>query len=446
MAKQTELGKCFVRWFRSGVYSVSFPSFTNLNITTSSTPKSEQLHNLVYSHQDWVDIDIKSDYTIILNYYPCASITGSGRKSTKYKVSAETPKWIQFVSKIRMEVEAGDELSWSRETVPKVMKIVSTRLPQRDLISLLLVSPWLNATLISHPSPWLLLDFREMNDAGNLLISALSLPRYRHVTQINLEFAQDIEDKHLEIIKNKCFDALQNLSFEVLNLNSCQKISDKGVQDMTGACANLKNFSIYWNVRVTDIGITHLVKNCKYIIDLNISGCKNLSDKSLQLVAQTYPDLESLNLTRCVKLTDSGLQQVLNCSSLQSLNLYALSSFTDAAYMRIYLLAQLKFLDLCGAQNLSDEGLSCIVRCNDLLFLSLTWCVRITDVGVIAIAESCTSLEYLSLFGIVGVTDACLVSLSRTFSNTMTTLDVNGCIGIKRRSRDELLKSDIHSS
>ncbi|CAL9004963.1 unnamed protein product, partial [Prunus brigantina] len=28
-------------------------------------------------------------------------------------------------------------------------------------------------------------------------------PRYRHVKQINLEFAQDIEDKHLVLIKNK---------------------------------------------------------------------------------------------------------------------------------------------------------------------------------------------------------------------------------------------------
>ena len=45
----------------------------------------------------------------------------------------------------------------------------------------------------------------------------------------------------------QCFDSLENL--EVLNLNSCQKISDKGVQDITSACANLKVFSIYWNVR-----------------------------------------------------------------------------------------------------------------------------------------------------------------------------------------------------
>lgn len=319
------------------------------------------------------------------------------------------------------------------------MKIVSTKLPQRDLISLLLVSPWLYRTLTSFPPLWMALDFREMNKAGDRLIAATSLPRYQHVKEINLEFAQDIEDEHLEVLQSKCFVSLQKL--ESLNLNGCQKISDKGIEAITSTCSKLKVFSIYWNVRVTDIGIKHVVENCKQIVDLNLSGCKNISDKALQLIAENYQELESLNLTRCIKLTDGGLQQILSkCSSLQSLNLYALSSFTDKAYKKISSLPLLKFLDLCGAQNLSDEGLSCIAKCKNIVSLNLTWCVRVTDVGVVAIAEGCTSLEFLSLFGIVGVTDKCLEVLSRFCSNTVTTLDVNGCIGIKRRSRDELLQ------
>ncbi|KAJ6382334.1 hypothetical protein OIU77_030898 [Salix suchowensis] len=363
--------------------------------------------------------------------------------------------------------------TWNRETVPEVMKIVSTKVPQRDLISLLLVSPWLYRTLTSFPPLWMVLDFREMNKAGDRLIAATSLPRYQHVKQINLEFAQDIEDKHLEVLQSKCSVSLQKL--ESLNLNGCQKISDKGIEAITSTCSKLKVFSIYWNVRyvkttfrlsfalqidpkmqifsvlwsltcklsfrVTDIGIKHLVENCKHIVDLNLSGCKTISDKALQIIAENHQDLESLNLTRCVKLTDGGLQQILSkCSSQQSLNLYALSSLTDKTYKKISSLPHLKFLDLCGAQNLSDEGLSCIARCKNIVSLNLSWCVRVTDVGVVAIAEGCTSLEFLSLFGIVGVKDRCLEVLSRFCSKTVTTLDVNGCVGIKRRSRDELLQ------
>jgi F-box/leucine-rich repeat protein 2/20 len=176
--------------------------------------------------------------------------------------------------------------------------------------------------------------------------------------------------------------------------------------------------------------------------DLNVHQLmQSLTDKSMQLVAESYPDLESLNITRCVKITDDGLLQVLQkCFSLQTLNLYALSGFTDKAYMKISLLADLRFLDICGAQNISDEGIGHIAKCNKLESLNLTWCVRITDAGVNTIANSCTSLEFLSLFGIVGVTDRCLETLSQTCSTTLTTLDVNGCTGIKRRSREELLQ------
>lgn len=225
------------------------------------------------------------------------------------------------------ERETGEQQNaqvWNRETVPRVMKLLSSRLPQKDLVSLLLVSPWLHRTLVSYSSLWLVLDFHEMNNAGDRLVAAVSLSRYQHVKQINLEFAQDMEDKHLELIRDKCMDSLQNL--EYLNLNGCQKISDKGVEAITSTSPILKVFSIYWNVRVTDIGISHLVKNCKLIVDLNLSGCKNITDRSLQLVADNYQELESLNITRCIKVTDGGLQQILlKCSPLKCLNLYALS-------------------------------------------------------------------------------------------------------------------------
>lgn len=119
----------------------------------------------------------------------------------------------------------------------------------------------------------------------------------------------------------QCSDSLQNL--ESLNLNGCQKISDKGVEAITTICPNLKVFSIYWNVRYfkltnlcpyicvtpinlekpnwwvclyksnfrfTDIGIEHLVKNCKRIVGLNLSGCK-VHDHLLMQVLSIYLSL-----------------------------------------------------------------------------------------------------------------------------------------------------------
>lgn len=324
----------------------------------------------------------------------------------------------------------------SRDIVPEVFKIISTRLPQRDVCALLRVSPRCRQLLESHLPLWKVLDLREMNNAGERLISALSLLRYQNVEEINLEFAQDIEDKHLMPLKCMSLQRVQ-----CINLNACQKVTDSGVEAVTVACPKLKSFSIYWNVRVTDLAVEYLVKNCNRIVSLNLSGCKNLTDQSLKLIANHYKELKHLNLTRCVKLTDNGLTQLLkSCESIEYLNLYADSSFTDKSYEEISHLSELRFLDLCGAQNLSDQGLLSIATCRNLVSLNLTWCVHVTDVAVKAIAQNCLSLEFLSLFGILGVTDSSLEILSKFSSQNLTTLDVNGCINIKKRSKVELLQ------
>ncbi|XP_020589584.1 F-box protein At3g58530 [Phalaenopsis equestris] len=337
--------------------------------------------------------------------------------------------------------ESGEE-AWNRKIVPRVVEIASSRLSQRDLCSVLLLSTCCYRALISQPSLWKVLDLHEMNKAGERLVSALSLDRYKHVERINLEFASDVHDEHLFLLKNKVTEHLQHL--EYLNLNGCQKISDNGIEAVTIACPKLRVFSIFWNVRVTDVSIKHLVKHCKHMSRLNLSGCKGISDQSLHLIGDNYKELEELNITRCIKITDNGLQNALKCSTLKSLNLYALSSLTDRAYEKIGCLADLEFLDLCGAQNLSDNGLSSIASCRKLLSLNLTWCIRVTDVGVMKISKGCRSLEFLSLFGIVGLTDRCLEVLSKHCSNTITTLDVNGCTGIKRRSHEDLRKLFPH--
>ncbi|GLJ46472.1 hypothetical protein SUGI_0979400 [Cryptomeria japonica] len=260
--------------------------------------------------------------------------------------------------------------------------------------------------------------------------------RYKNVEEINLEFAQDVEDKHLLFLKGMSFQDLKHF-----NLNGCQKFTDNGVEAIALASPKLKYLSIYWNVRITDQSIKHLVKNCNDIVSLNLSGCKNITDQSLYLLANHYKEIKHLNLTRCVKLTDDGLMQLLdNCRSIEDLNLYADSSFTDKSYEKMSNLSELRILDLCGAQYLSDQGLLSIAKCRKLVSLNLTWCVCVTDVGVKSIARNCPFLEFLSLFGILGVSDSSLETFSKFCSDKLTTLDVNGCINIKRRSKSELLE------
>jgi len=52
-----------------------------------------------------------------------------------------------------MAAPAADE-AWCRQTVPRVMELVSPRLPLRDVCALLAVSPWCYRALVANPRLW----------------------------------------------------------------------------------------------------------------------------------------------------------------------------------------------------------------------------------------------------------------------------------------------------
>ncbi|XP_024362312.1 F-box protein At3g58530 [Physcomitrium patens] len=327
--------------------------------------------------------------------------------------------------------EESDRDQWGTEVVPHVMQLVSSYLGQRDVCALLCVSTSIRHLLTSHAPLWKILDLRNRKHAGETLVVVLAQKRFRNVEEINLEFAQDVEDKHLTAIAFK--------SLRRINLNACQKVTNSGVIFVASANPSLTSFSIYWNLKVTDAGIEAVVRSCKDLRSLNISGCKSLTDRSLRAVAKHGQRIQILNLTRGVKLTDEGLVEVINaCREIVELYLYASPNFTDTSFITLSKLSELRVLDLCGAHLLSDDGLSAISECSKLETLNLTWCINITDVGLTALAQHCSRLQSLSLHGLLGVSDEGLESLAACCGSSLIALDVNGCINVKRRSKEEL--------
>lgn len=87
----------------------------------------------------------------------------------------------------------------------------------------------------------------------------------------------------------------------------------------------------------------------------------------------------------------------------------------------------------------ADEGMENLAGCRCLESADLSWCIGITDVGVCKLAYNCSSLRLLSLHGIRGITDASIDALAANCSESLQTLDVNGCIAIEGSSRQQLL-------
>lgn len=305
-------------------------------------------------------------------------------------------------------------------------------LSQKDLITASEVcQEWLRVA--RHPSLWKVLNLRGMNKAGERLQAALRLPMFKDLQEVNFEFAQGLEDRHLKLLAGKELDAV--------NLNACQQITDEGLRGLVSAHPTIMSLSLYWNLKTTDQALVSISDSCPSVTLLNFSGCKHISDVGIEALARRCHRIRSLDLTRCFRVTDAGLGTILDANpGLEELRLYADSNFTDSAFLHVRHLAGLSVLDICGMQHLTDEGLKAIAHCSQLTELNLTWCIQVTDFGVCSVAENCQKLQSLSLYGLLGVTDASLDALEKSCSQSLTTLDVNGCANIKNRSREELLQ------
>lgn len=247
------------------------------------------------------------------------------------------------------------------------------------------------------------------------------------IRELNASFCCDVSSASL-----KSLPKLQAL--ESINLNGCQNIDDEGLLALAQRCSKLRSISLYWNVKVTDKGLCKLLRaqQGQELRHLNFSGCKHLSDETVQRIVSKAPNAEHLDLTRCNQVTDVGALLVCEClASLRVLRLYAMAQLNPQAFTALHKLLWLEELDLCGCRV--EDG--AIVRWLDscapskVEILNLTWCPALTDTTVLAIAQSCPNLAWLSVFGNLNITSYAIERLAAApcgEGGKLHSLDVRG--------------------
>jgi bacterioferritin-associated ferredoxin len=125
---------------------------------------------------------------------------------------------------------------------------------------------------------------------------------------------------------------------------------------------------------LTDQGM-RAVSSLAALTFLDITWCRNVTDKGVRAVVRSCTALKSLNLTACTTVTDEGVRAVVSsCTALQSLNLFMCVNVTDEGVRAVSSCTALQSLNLSDCRQVTDEGVRAVSNCTALTELTLSYC------------------------------------------------------------------------
>ncbi|KAF7301819.1 Carbohydrate esterase family 9 protein [Mycena indigotica] len=136
---------------------------------------------------------------------------------------------------------------------------------------------------------------------------------------------------------------------------------------------NLRVVDLSFVTGITDAAIDGLVSHAPRIQNLRLTGCKQLSDKTLESISKLGDHLDVLLLAHVSEITDNGIVKLARSCT------------------------KLRCIDVGFCRNLTDLAVFCLAELRYMRRLSLVRVHRVTDIAIFALAEHALDLERLNL-------------------------------------------------
>lgn len=146
-----------------------------------------------------------------------------------------------------------------------------------------------------------------------------SCPDLREVSFAGCMYVTDISIVHL------CIDCPNLESLTVSDPDTAyhrSNITDGGLEILFQHYSSLRSLTLCNNAYILNLNVDLLVRSCPSLVELDISGCKSITDETLRVIAVCCTNLESVNLSKCFRLRGGGVNLlVTSCKRLKTLNL-----------------------------------------------------------------------------------------------------------------------------
>jgi len=245
-----------------------------------------------------------------------------------------------------------------------------------------------------------------------------------------------------------------SVNLTTLNLNGCQRMTPTVIESILKECKSIHTLAIGGMVALEDKSLISILRAGPKIQCLYLNSCSKLTNLAVEAAAKILKtNLKELEVAYCANIDDDAIIHLAqHAPNLTSLNLYGCSQITDRSLEALSTLpvsgSLLKKLNLSMCRNITDLGLRHLLEgkknCSlTLESLNLYDCTKISNTGIILIGKKCPRLKFLEVFGLDGLD----INGLETFlaqATRLEKLDCGGCQKITSASLETLMKRYHH--
>ncbi|XP_008797210.1 F-box/LRR-repeat protein 14 [Phoenix dactylifera] len=170
------------------------------------------------------------------------------------------------------------------------------------------------------------LDVSKCSKIGDLGVSRTAEVSSSSLKTLKLLDCYKVGDKSIFTLANCCHN------LETLVIGGCRDVSDESMKSLALACGgSLKNLRMDWCLNITDLSLSRLLSNCRYLVALDIGCCDKVTDSAFQALGMGgfESDLKVLKASNCLRITVIGVGTILQyCKSMEYLDLRSCPNVT----------------------------------------------------------------------------------------------------------------------
>ncbi|KAJ3680384.1 hypothetical protein LUZ60_016662 [Juncus effusus] len=251
------------------------------------------------------------------------------------------------------------------------------------------------------------------------------------IEYLDVSNCKKLTDKGLTAISSECKN-LKNL-----DVSGCKLITDTLLHALSQNCLQLEELSLSSCTKITDSGICALSDGPKHIKTLDLSKCTNIGDTCIvKIVNSSRESLVCLKLLDCSKIGDATIFALSeNCPNLENLVIGGCREITDLSLQALANTCSesLRCLRMDWCVKITDFGLiSIISKCKNLIALDIGSCDKVTD----ATFRELANIEFMSKLRVLRASNVSFtvngVHIISEFCREIEYIDVRSCPNVSR--------------